>query len=124
MVSVGFEVTDTVCELVLKVVVAASLVSFSSFADEASVSVVFSEAVVVVVTGLDSVSSTCPQPDSSKLHIAKIVIIFFIAFTPKICFLNYSIKTSQNPDFAEKICLFYNCNRKYLAMFYGFAKQN
>ena len=33
VIFVGFEVSDTVCELVLKVVVAASLVSFSSFAD-------------------------------------------------------------------------------------------
>jgi hypothetical protein len=77
VVPVGFEDEDTVCELFF-VVVVASLVSFSSFADEVSVSVVLSETVVVVVSTLDSVSSICPQAVSSRLHIAKIVIAFFI----------------------------------------------
>ena len=77
VIPVGFEDEDTVCELFF-VVVVASLVSFSSFADEVSVSVVLSEIVVVVVSTLDSVSSICPQAVSSRLHIAKIVIAFFI----------------------------------------------
>lgn len=77
VVPVGFEDEDTVCELFF-VVVVASLVSFSSFADEVSVSVVLSETVVVVVSDLDSVSSICPQAVSRRLHIAKIVIAFFI----------------------------------------------
>ena len=77
VIPVGFEDEDAVCELFF-VVVVASLVSFSSFADEVSVSVVLSETVVVVVSTLDSVSSICPQAVSSRLHTAKIVIAFFI----------------------------------------------
>lgn len=77
VIPVGFEDEDAVCELFF-VVVVASLVSFSSFADEVSVSVVLSETVVVVVYTLDSVSSICPQAVSSRLHTAKIVIAFFI----------------------------------------------
>ena len=85
VVPVGFETEDTVCELVFKAVVAASLVSFSSFADILFVEFVsaeLSEAVAVTVSGLNPASSVCQQPDSSILHTAKIVIAFFIAFTP------------------------------------------
>ena len=80
VIPVGFEDEDTVCELFF-VVVVASLVSFSSFADEVSAvssPAVLSEAIAVVVSDLDSVSSICPQAVSRRLHIAKIVIAFFI----------------------------------------------
>ena len=80
VVPVGFEEEDTVCEFFL-VVVVASLVFFSSFADEVSAvssPAVLSEAIAVVVSDLDSVSSICPQAVSRRLHIAKIVIAFFI----------------------------------------------
>lgn len=93
VVPVGFEVTDTVCELFI-VVVAASLVSFSSFADE----VLTASAAVTAVTGLDSASSVCPQAVSSRLHKATTAIAFFIKSPRLICFLNYSIKSYSNPD--------------------------
>ena len=83
MIFVGFEVSDTVCELVLKVVVAASLVSFSSFADVTAETVtavvVWLTAEVSTLTDLSAVSAAFPQADKNTAQSIKINIALFIS---------------------------------------------
>ena len=82
MIFVGFEVSDTVCELVLKVVVAASLVSFSSFADVTAETVtavvVWLTAEVSTLTDLSAVSAAFPQADKNTAQNIDMTIAFFI----------------------------------------------
>ena len=79
VISVGFEVSDTVCELVLKVVVAASLVSFSSFAVAAEVVNVVVVWLTSEVSALFVDSDTFPQAVSITVQSIEIYIALFIS---------------------------------------------
>ena len=79
IVSIEAEVSDTVCELFL-VVVVVSLVSFSSFADvtaeAVTVVVVWLAAEVSTLTALSAVSSALPQAVSITVQSIEINIAF------------------------------------------------
>ena len=68
-------VSDTVCELVLKVVVVASLVSFSSFAVAAEV---VNVVVVWLTSEVSAVSETFPQADKITAQSIDMTITFLI----------------------------------------------
>ena len=83
IVSIEAEVSDTVCELFL-VVVVASLVSFSSFVDvteeAVTVVVVWLAAEVSTLTALSAVSAAFPQADKNTAQSIDMTIAFFMLY--------------------------------------------
>ena len=100
MVPVGFEFSDTLCELFI--VVAVSLVSFSSFAVAAEV---VNVVVVWLTSEVSAVSETFPQADKITAQSIDMTITFLIlsrSFDKQ-----YITFFLVNPDFLPK---FYLCD--------------
>lgn len=107
VIFVGFEVSDTVCELVLKVVVVASLVSFSSFADVTAETVtavvVWLTAEVPTLTDLSAVSAAFPQADKTPHRVSKLISLFSYHHAP--CQAIYHISAHKSILFAKVLPL-------------------